>query len=57
MKKKCLQRKYEIPSLYDKSNEGYKEEYRKKNAWPGMENACGYDEDKYINLEQYLGNL
>ena len=33
-----------LPCLYDKSNEGYKEKVRKKNAWREVENTLGYEE-------------
>ena len=35
-------RKY--PCLYDKSDPGYKERDRKKNAWKAVEEAVGYEE-------------
>ena len=33
-----------FPCLYDKSNEGYKEKDRKKNAWREVENTLGHEE-------------
>ena len=33
-----------FPCLYDRSNEGYKEKVRKKNAWCEVENTLDYEE-------------
>ena len=33
-----------FPCLYDKSNEGYKEKDREKNAWREVENPLGFEE-------------
>lgn len=39
-------RKY--PCLYDKSDKGYKERDRKKNAWGAVEKELGYEEGIYM---------
>ena len=39
-----LKEEEKFPCLYDKSNEGYKEKDREKNAWREVENPLGYEE-------------
>ena len=42
------------PCLYDKTDKGYKERDRKKNAWAVIEKELGYEEGKMLCSFSYF---